>query len=60
MSKFFKGNKIARACKCNMSSLKHLHEILRENVLLLVNNVHENTSQKVKKDRILKACVRYL
>lgn len=43
-----------------MSSLKHLHEILRENVLLLVNNVHENISQKVKKDRILKACVRYL
>lgn len=37
-----------------------LHEILRENVLLLVKNVHENTSQKVKKDRILKACVRYL
>ena len=64
MSKFFKGNKIARACKCNMSSLNIykcvLHEILRENVLLLVNNVHENISQKVKKDRILKACVRYL
>lgn len=35
-------------------------KFLRENVLLLVKNVHENTSQKVKKDRILKACVRYL
>lgn len=48
-----------------MSSLKHLQvrvtpNFLRENVLLLVNNVHENKLQKVKKDRILKACVRYL
>ena len=32
-----------------------LHQITREIILLLVDNVHEKTSQKVKTDEILKA-----
>ena len=29
-------------------------------MLLLVNNIHEKTTQQVKTDEILKACARYL
>ena len=36
------------------------HQIAREIMLLLVNKQREKTSQKVKKDEILKACARYL
>ena len=37
-----------------------LHQIVREIVLLFVNNVHEKTSEGVKTVEILKACARYL
>ena len=37
-----------------------LHQTAREIVLLLVNNVHEKTSQKVKTHGSFKAYVRYL
>ena len=36
------------------------HTKLREILSLPVNNVHEKTSQKVKTDKILKACTCYL
>lgn len=39
---------------------RRLHQIALEITLLLVNNVHEKTSQKVKTDEILEACARYL
>ena len=37
-----------------------IHHIAREIMILLVNNVHEKTSQKVKMSEILEACARYL
>ena len=37
-----------------------LDQIAREIMLLLVYNVYEQTSQKDKRDKILKACARYL
>ena len=36
------------------------HQIAREIMLFLDNNVQEKTSQKVKTDEILKACACYL
>ena len=52
-------SKWARAIRSLCKLYKYLlHQILREITLLPVNNVHEKTAQKVKKDEILKACAR--
>ena len=42
-----------------MCNFAILHQITREIMLLLVNNVHEKTSWKVKTDDILKTCYNY-
>ena len=42
------------------TSAYNSHQIAREILSLPVNNVHEKTSQKVKTDKILKACTWYL
>ena len=47
MSKFFKDKKISQACSAC------LHQIAQEIMLLLVNNLMKNVSQKVKMDKIL-------
>ena len=55
-SKFFKYKKIARArVVFKIMTSVHWRQIARENMLLLVNNVHEKTSQKVNIDEISKA-----
>ena len=54
--KFFKYKKIARArVVFKIMTSVHWRQIARENMLLLVNNVHEKTSQKVNIDEISKA-----
>lgn len=64
--KFFKDNKIARARRASaIRSLWKvyrglLHQIAREIILLLVNNVYKKKSQEVKTDDTLTACSRYL
>ena len=42
-----------------MCNFAILHQITREIMLLLVNNVHEKTPWKVKTDDILKMCYNY-
>ena len=42
-----------------MCNFAILHQITREIMLLLVNNVHEKTPWKVKTDYILKTCYNY-
>ena len=42
-----------------MCNFAILHQITREIMLLLVNNVHEKTPWKVKTDDILKMCYKY-
>ena len=42
-----------------MCNFAILHQITREIMLLLVNNVHEKTPWKVKTDNILKTCYNY-
>ena len=42
-----------------MCNFAILHQITREIMLLLVNNVHEKTPSKVKTDDILKMCYNY-
>ena len=48
--------------ECNLQTLKKclFHLIARENRSLLVYNVHEKISQKVKTDKTLKACPLFL
>ena len=62
-SKFFKVNKIARGVSaiCSLSEICKcsLHQIAREIMLFLVNNVHKK-HQRVKTVEILKASACYL
>ena len=59
LSKFFKDNKTAQARRasaiCSLWKIYKfvLHQLARELMLLLVNNVREKTSQKVKTDEML-------
>ena len=51
--KFFKDNKIARACRANVicSFLKNLQVLTtREIMLLLVNNVHEKKNHRESRE----------
>ena len=65
-SKFFEDNKIAQAHSANaICSLRKIYKCLLQQIafnimLLLVNNVHEKTSWRVRIDKILKASARYL
>ena len=65
-SKFFEDNKIAQAHRANaICSLRKIYKCLLQQIafnimLLLVNNVHEKTSWRVRTDKILKASARYL
>ena len=64
--KIFLGQKYARTLRqvqfvvCKKIYKCLLLQIAREITILLVNNVHEKTTEKVKADEILKACARYL
>ena len=59
-SKFFKDNKIAWARSLWIIYKCLLHQIAREIMLLLANNVGDKTSQKVRTEKILKAFARYM